>query len=833
MRKKCLAIAKKAMVWALAASMLVATPLTASAAGLRDVYKVEDGWGNVIEDGSQDTRTGTVTTTNTITSTGTSILDNESKILGIVLSETDLKMEMTGAYDPANQETKVLTADIIWDGQKNEELDAEFRKALKWKSGDNNVVALNNLKGKDPATKGIVDEMTVVAKGGGKTTVTVSLDDNRHNIHISAAANVSVTQFASDLDFADELREDAYAGVSLNLNDYLVMTPDTATDVVTYEIVAGTKNATLKNGVLKLNAKKAGETVSIVALGDRVKSEKYDIEIRKANPAKKVEIFKAGTSTAIKSYPWLVNDDNTKQNFYAKLTAKEADSPCTDKVTWSSKKTDIVSVVGGKNVTADTQVELVAHKVGKATITVQTSSGKKATLSVTVKANMTGFEIDVDTKQLYSGQTLKLSTEQYYGKDAASTSNLNFTETALKWEFVDAEGTLAKDMKKVASVNSKGVLTIKPDLKNVTKIKLSATNAKKIGKAGETGYAAAKALTAKTVEFDVTQMDVTSITVYSNMSQNNTIAAVKSVNGKVSTVIKGKEQTIAVKKSRTYKVVATAMIDNKETTELPDGTPVATVLNWASSSEKLATAKGNNNGSGTVAAVKKGKPTISISGSTKKGSKYVAIKTSFKANVTVPATSLVLSTKNKGIAATDKNQTITIKAALSKGTTSKTKDIKWTATHMHAADGTTTQVAEADIKSGKLKLKKGGYKVGDKITVTATLVEAGVKSSITLTVVKPSDKVQFVKADGKTKEAKLELTTTSDSVTVNAKVKVKGATDFVTAGEDGVAPVTYTVSKKGVVQLIGNTVTPIKAGTVKITATTSDGKKATLTVKVK
>ena len=42
MSKKCLAIAKKAMVWTLAASMLVSTPLTASAAGLRDVYSVSD-----------------------------------------------------------------------------------------------------------------------------------------------------------------------------------------------------------------------------------------------------------------------------------------------------------------------------------------------------------------------------------------------------------------------------------------------------------------------------------------------------------------------------------------------------------------------------------------------------------------------------------------------------------------------------------------------------------------------------------------------------------------------------------------------------------------------
>ena len=47
-----------------------------------------------------------------------------------------------------------------------------------------------------------------------------------------------------------------------------------------------------------------------------------------------------------------------------------------------------------------------------------------------------------------------------------------------------------------------------------------------------------------------------------------------------------------------------------------------------------------------------------------------------------------------------------------------------------------------------------------------------------------------------------------------------------------VASVTYTVNKKGIVQIVGGKVKGIKPGTVKITATTHDGKKATLTVKV-
>ena len=171
------------------------------------------------------------------------------------------------------------------------------------------------------------------------------------------------------------------------------------------------------------------------------------------------------------------------------------------------------------------------------------------------------------------------------------------------------------------------------------------------------------------------------------------------------------------------------------------------------------------------------------------------------------------------------------KATLQKGTTSKTKDIVWTAYRVQA-DGSRTSHAAADIKDGKLKVKKGGYVAGDKFVVTARLVEAGVQSTITLNVVQPSNKVQFVNS-AKEKITKIDTTTKADAFDVQALVQVKGQTAFVDPGKDNVAKVTYTVNKKGIVQLVGNKVTPIKKGSVKITATTADGKKATLTINVK
>lgn len=810
MRKKCLAIAKKAMVWALAASMLVGTPLTASAAGLRDVYKVEDGWGNTI-DNEDDTRTGTVSSTHS--DSNTTVLKGDAKLQGIVLSETNVKLEMDGT----EPKEKTLTVDFDWGTNSvNDEIEAweaELRKLLTWRSSNNSVVAVRNDK-----QNGILDELTLVAKAGGTETVTVSLDDNDNNIHYTTVANVTVKQYATGLSFDPALDKEAYEGTSLNLNDYLVRDPKTSNDNVTFALVEDVKKcATLKNGVLKLKDKKAGSEVKIAAIGEKTKGE-HTFKVVPANHATKVEIRKAGADVTRK-YDWLVNDDGNKNVFEAVLTAKDTSAPCTDTVTWSSKKPSIVDIVGSNK---GESVTLVAKAVGKTTITAQASGGKKGTISITVKANMTGFEISIGADSdgtettLYSGQSLKLNSTQYFNDNGP----VNFTDAGLTWSF-DGDAAAVRNMKKVASINAKtGVVTIKPDVSALNQIKVTATNSKKIG--------TTKAKEMKPINGSITikleQINITKITVYENMSAGSRQIAGASLkaNGTPQT-IKGATVAVPVDTSRTYKVVAEGT--DKDGNEVKN---IENALNWASNNEKLAIATRNANGSGTVSAIKKGTATITVSGATKKGNKYVAIKATFKASVTVPTKTLTLKTAKSGIAATNKPQTITIKATLDKGTTSKAKNIVWSAVKV-SADGTKTPVAGADIKNGKLKLKKEGYVAGDKYTVTATLADAGVKTSITLNVVKPSSKVQFVDADGvklpSTNEIGLE-----GSLDLQTQVQVNG--NWLTPGQDDVAKVKYTLNKSDIVLLVGNRALPIKKGSVKVTATTSDGKKATTTIQV-
>ena len=85
-------------------------------------------------------------------------------------------------------------------------------------------------------------------------------------------------------------------------------------------------------------------------------------------------------------------------------------------------------------------------------------------------------------------------------------------------------------------------------------------------------------------------------------------------------------------------------------------------------------------------------------------------------------------------------------------------------------------------------------------------------------------------------EIKLSDATTNLQMVSMVNIGTKTAPEWAVAGGDekhlNVANVTYTVNKKGIVQIVGGEVKGIKAGTVKITATTADGKKATLTVKV-
>ncbi|MCM1415860.1 MAG: hypothetical protein NC430_08040 [bacterium] len=872
---------RKAMVWSLAASMLVATPLTASASDLIGIYKIENPKGEVV--GNENaSRTGTVT------STGTKVLTDESvgKITGIQLSETNVNLSMNDGKK--NSET-TLTATILYTGDFSESDLESFKRAITWKSGDTQVVALKNLAAE--SKKADMSQMGLQAKAGGTATVTASLDNYAANVHFTATANVSVKEYAVGLEFSKTVIPEkanaeysstrfGYQNHSVDLNAALIKTPATANDEITFEIVAGynattgknaTNVATLKNGILTY--KKTG-WVEIVAVGERVRSEKLRIAIETGTPASKIDIVKTNDENVAKTEKLDVSETDqraltVKARFYRKENKKQvlftSRNDCTDSVTWTSNKPAIVKVTGSGD-----QVTLVPTGVGQAKITAKTSSGKQAAFNVKVSATMTSIKITSDDTTIYGGQTLKLTADRYFGETDKETWK-NFPGSGgVTWYLKNNA-----DDKKYASIK-KDVFTAKAKVAGAPKdgIEVSVKSAQKYGKP----KAAIEAT--NSIKVKLAQADVRYIKVYEGSEKVAAAGYTKAekenmTNGSV-TINVGNERTLIVQ----------AFGADKVTTTLPDGTPLVKTLNISVNKEKFATAE-LANGNATITALAKGTPVVTISGTkmtkdnedeTKRT--YGAIKATFKAKVMAPTKSLQLTPKVKAIKAAPKNannqtikkQAFNVTAKLDKGTSSNAKQIEWTVyidgTKAATLDAGKNKVGAASdsaiIKrngaTAAITLNEGKFAAGQVVTVVAALKDGtdvknpvSVSSTVNLPVVTPSKAVAifdtnvangiFKNSNNKNNQADLYLTADSNDqnkkteLTLKAMVNTtnKVVTDvdrWKNPGENGLADVTYTVNKKGIVSIVDGTVKGIKPGTVKITATTSDGVKAVLTVKV-
>ena len=833
MRKKCIAIAKKAMVWALAASMLVATPLTASAAGLRDVYKVEDGWGETVgEPDEKDTRTGTVSATGS----NTGVLKNESKILGISLNKTNIKIEMDGSYDPAKTVTEKLEVSLIFASDVKKEDQAKITEQLKssfrWETSDRDIVtvtAKENGQVKDNPNTNVV---ALNAKAGGSATVTVSLDRDYlgEDIHFKAAANVSIKQYA-DLVEPNPAESTQFIGHTLKIKDAFIVTPDTANEAIVYDIEeqnpAGV--ATLKNGVLTF--KKAG-SVKVFAVTEKGDKTPATITVSEGNPAKSIAFRKKGETDTKKKDDLNANKED-KYELEAVLTPKypedETHGACNDTVvSWTAKKAGIVDVekVDGTHAT------LTPVKAGSTQITAVTTNGKKGTFTINVKATLTGLQIVTKDTTLWSGQTLQLEVNKQYGNAKDNIGN-----DKLKWYIVNKN-----DVKKFAKINATtGLLTIQPTVDKTKTIEVAVQSAKKI----DGDYVQSKE--PKSIKIGMKQANVAKIVVFEN-NENDPLANAGCPGKAVKKTVK-----IAAGKNKTYNVVAYDE-NNKTTVDgTEDGIPLADTLNWTSAKTKIVTvSRVGDSGIVTTDKDGKGKSTITVSGATKKGNAYKALKATFTVDVTRPTSTITLTTKTNAVkAASDvskrKAQSVSFSAKFDAKTTSKTSAIEWNVEQKDANGNSKSCVAT--IKKGKVSIpkKSDGYAPGDQFVVTATLKDADDKSSVTATatVNVVSESYAVVIQDEKLttfNKNKMVLSIgESQPIGVMVDIGAKNSPNLQKPNykdlEKGIvaADVALSVNKAGIVQIKDNnngiySVYRIKKGAVKITATTSDGKKTTLTV---
>lgn len=505
----------------------------------------------------------------------------------------------------------------------------------------------------------------------------------------------------------------------------------------------------------------------------------------------------------------------------------------TDNITWTTSKATIADVDEADNYGAG--IVAAGKALGTAKITAKASSGKSANVNAVVKASLNNLWIEGAPDSLYSGQSVQLTAgrDQVLNKDAVKWS--------IKKVEYDKNGVTKTKANPNASISSKGVLTIKPKLDTnhmTVTVVLETTKAKKPG-TDQKFHAEAE------IEVVQSSMDGFTITDDADVIVAKFETTYKE-DGKVKAskqTIKNQTTNISVPKGRTY----TATVQDALGQEYAGG---AETLVWKSKSDKIAKVVANGDGTAKITAVAAGTTEITVSGirvenksdGTIKSAKTISAK--FKVAVKQPTTSITIKNPSVVVKAANKNTSVTFKATQNKGA-------KETITWSVEKNGTVNEAAATITNKGKVTLKKDNYAAGDVFTVKATS-KSGVTAAATIQVVTASTAVrvvdesgalfQYEQKKGETGHKTVKNATTlelGDSVTLYPEVNVgksKPEADqkWIDAGtKDGdnqAAAVTYSVSKKGIVQIVGNTVYRVGNGTVKVTVKTADGKKYTLTI---
>lgn len=925
---------KKAMVFTLSAAMLVGTPLTASAAPLNSVYSIGDHWGDQWDDGDDSSHTGTVTNTATTTESGV-LKDNETKIVGIALDKTHLNLEK-GVQEE-------LTATILFDAddkelvdkygvEKTDELKKVLENMIRWEvqnadgkvdgttnqtlsirvstAGDAKTVTLNPRRGtkvgKDMIVKAYLDgswyiapvkneDGTIKKDENGKVVSEVKqLTDDYKTAGYSAQATVFIKEYSEGLTFVG-VPEVTYVKHTLDLNEHLKRTPETANDDITWTST-NTKVATVTAAGM-VTFKKANwadgaytqtkgkdDTCEIKAISEKGKEATYTVKVEQGVAASKIVILEsASATTALKSVELdlgsngpaskdvvvklyakvkgaiksntnnknaaeTANDCKQKGNGYDTGTLeiengkpyfvvgedgqpKQCTLGITDVITWTTNKATIATVNGvtGAN-KENATIKAVGQAIGKATITAKASNGKSAKVTANVKATLGKLKIGGinpgDT--LYSGQSVQLEAVR---TPAANKDGV--TWSIEKVTYTPASG--GKEKKDVnnpnATINNKGVLTIKPKLESaVTEVKVNLVQ--KVKK-GETAKSDSVTITIK-------QSNITSITVEDgteviaklapDSKNKNKLKANEGITKAVNT------RKLSVPVGKDYTVTATA--------DAGAAYDARTTLNVTTNKPKVATVTYDKNGTARVKAVAKGSATITVSGV----ANNKVVKTTFKVDVKQPVTSL---TMNKPyVVLKDTRKALSASFSVKQNKDAK-ENITWSMTGTKSGDKNT----KIEItQKGKVTFgKDSGYKAGDKFIVTAKS-QSGVTATATIEIVSPSTAVRVVNKDGneftyQPSKGKPKANTTvlelGKSVELFPQVNVGGTgkgkspvpawISPSTFGTDDnsakyAAGVTYSVNKKGIVQIVGNTVYRVGNGKAVITIKTTDGKSCKLTI---
>lgn len=849
-------VIKKMMAYLLVGAMVLSTPMTASATepSIADVYTdTDDGGGS----GS-----GTLSGSGTNTGVFNDELndpDVQAQVIGLALDKTSLSLEKNGAVDSGRLQARVLFTDY---SPEDEEMvlaaDAETKeiidKFLKWRVIDdkgntaNNVVGLSYYEKADGSKDfGMVN---VNAKHGGTVQVQAYIDYNNNKKldagEFHAEATVSVKEFANDFSWNVPADEKFFMNWEYDLNDYINLDPETASDNVSFYAITNAKKVTISDsGIMKVKKVSKGDTIEVGATIENGVNHKTTLTLDPGSPAKKVE-FAEKTVTLDHG-----KQKEREKELKVKLTPVTSGETVTDLVKWTAKP-DVVNFAdisrNDNEITA--KITIKGDAVGKVKITAQATSGKKATATVVI--NSTPDDIVVAPVVTWTGKKPKVEVVPLGDDDKEIPINKN----GYTFEATSAGET--KNIKNIKVNRTSGAITIptmltegtgkskKLVMQDVANVKVSLTKAN--GKKFTGSVTDDNTITAK-------QANIKNISVW-NTTYNAAGTSVLSTNDKNATEPKGNYK-ITVGSKYQYRVDAISGWKEDEGQVNPE---LSDAVAWASSSAKVGTVSD----AGLFTALKGGTTKVKLSYVTitdetkckaKLNSKTITIKPIQK------ATSLTLNKnvfivvadgKEKDVAISVKKQLpsgskdlITWKTIIGKvGDDGKTEVIKGTDTIQKPTVKKTTSV--------KVPVKGKNYEPGTVIKVGA-FGDGGAVSYAYIYIV--ADKTKAVRAmeganitttDSKAKKlTKVDLTagdSSKNSITITPQIQKTSDKQFMQAtvySKENIGystdPVTYSFSKAGIASINSQTgkITAMKPGTTKLTIKTLSGKKATVTIKVK
>ncbi len=636
---------------------------------------------------------------------------------------------------------------------------------------------------------------------------------------------------------------------------------------VTFDIAtASGKSATGTIEIVKANNVKAIKfkgTKDEIDMGskDDYKAEELDDQknvIEKAKVSKEIG-WNVKNETGKKAILEITWDDN------AETAAK------TDELTWTSSNTSIVAVKPirvSENNNIATKAEIIPQNIGNAKITVASATGKKATLTVTVKATPESIEIDqnnkdAEGKQLpiyaWSGKAITLTATM----KGANGLVLPATATKLNWTTIETDRAIKKNAKVTTNKDNTGkVLPANALDKETTQYRVK-VNTKAKFKGSQ--------ISSEPVELTFKQSNIADITV--NEIQNKEVIQ----------IIGRLPQTKSdVRKlyvgNNTYKYSAAAYVPDGQkvvlagsTKSTEDRADIADSIVWSVKSAKVATIDENGN----LVPVGPGKTDVTAS--------YVSLKyTNGKPKPTVRkktisvqviqnATSISFAKEiqviNPNVSGRDISATFTIKNVLPKKATYNVTDWKVIGyakekeldklTDFSLDGSKITEVIRVDSRDNNGNLKKAAkITIPKKYQVAGTVIKIGAYTdggAVAYGYLYITDKTTKITAELSGEKVNKEGSKVSINVGDTADIKayinnsttateswkiIKNTTELGTNTPNTYVtePVTYSLDKNSakLIRVDSNgKVTALKNGKAKVTVSTLSGKKTTVSFEVK